>query len=275
MDFILTIDVEDWFQSTFDLKRDIHSIVLQNVENLLELLCSNNIKATFFVQGMVAEAYPQIVSRITENGHEIGSHGYSHINVSVQNPEEFEADILKTKKMLEDLSGCEVFGYRAPDFSITKKTLWALEIIEKCGYTYDSSIYPIVNKRYGIASSPRVPYYINEGGLIELPLSTYRIFGYNVPIAGGGYVRLLPGGLLRYFYNRLTADSLPIIFYCHPYEFNPNEFKQVGINVPFKIRLHQGMGRGKFKKRMLMASKGFDYIRAIDFLNKNKSLLQH
>ncbi|MHC4605187.1 MAG: polysaccharide deacetylase family protein, partial [Planctomycetota bacterium] len=181
----LTFDVEDWYQSTFDKTIRVRAIVIEQTSRVLAVLADEGVKATFFILGLVAEAFPDLVKNICRLGHEIGTHGYSHELVFLQTPSAFAADLDRSIKLLEDLTGCKVFGYRAPDFSITSRSLWALDILEQSGILYDSSIFPIRNRRYGIAGYKRHFHYIRgnaSGSLIEFPLSTVRILGINLPM---------------------------------------------------------------------------------------------
>ena len=227
----MTIDVEDYFQvSAFDgvVSRDkwetMPSRVVSNTRRLLEMFDESRVKATFFVLGWVAERQPSLVKQIAEAGHELASHGYGHRLVYDQSQDAFREDIRRSKGLIEELSGQPVDGYRAPSYSITKKSLWALDVLAEEGYTYDASIFPIRHDRYGIPDAPRHPYTVGKNGhaLLEAPPSTVRVAGTNLPIAGGGYFRLLPYWWTRWGISQLnTKEKRPAIFYLHPWEIDP------------------------------------------------------
>ena len=204
-----------------------------------------------FVLGKFAERFPSVVKEIQADGHEVGCHGHGHLEVGRQSPGEFLADVRRSKDLLEQIIGESVKGYRAPDFSIVHDTLWALEILVEAGFEYDSSIVPARLPRYGIAGWPVVPVRVqlkHGGSILEAPLATFRAFGRNWPVGGGGYHRLLPGFASRYFARRIMTDA-PFIFYCHPYEFDVHELSEISIPVPRTIRMYQGAGRRWFGQR--------------------------
>jgi len=229
----MTVDVEDYFQvSAFDsvVSRDdwdrSESRVRQNTERLLEMFAGHGIQATFFVLGWVAERFPGLVRAIANQGHEIASHGFEHRLVYEQTPEQFRADLRRARIALEAASGQPIFGYRAPSYSITQKSLWALDVLIEEGYLYDASIYPIHHDRYGIPDSPRHIHQIvrPSGSIWELPGSTVRLGGMNLPIGGGGYFRILPYEWTRRGIQRLnTIEGQPAIFYLHPWEVDPDQ----------------------------------------------------
>ena len=229
----MSVDVEDYFHvSVFDgiVPRSqwarMESRVCANTTRLLELFAEYNVRSTFFVLGWVAERHPQLVKTIADGGHEIASHGYAHRLIYDQTPAAFREDVRKAKHLLEDASGCAVLGYRAPSYSITPRSLWALDILIEEGYRYDSSIFPIRHDRYGIPVSPREPFPIErEGGtLMEVPGSTVRVGPLNLPIAGGGYFRLLPYQWTRWGIARLNAiEQQAAVFYIHPWEIDPEQ----------------------------------------------------
>ncbi len=227
----LSIDVEEAFHaSAFEGLIDpatwprMASRVVPNVDRLLELLDRHLTHATFFVLGWVAERHPGLIKRIHEAGHEIASHGNDHRLIYHQTPEEFRADVVSSKHRLEDLIGAPVLGYRAPTYSITRQTLWALDILVESGFRYDSSIFPIHHDRYGIADAPRFPYRLRTpsgGVLVELPPSTLSLGPVNVPVAGGGYFRLYPLALTRAAIALLNrVERRPALVYLHPWEID-------------------------------------------------------
>jgi len=226
----LTIDVEDYFQvSAFeDIIRPMdwdgmeHRVV-RNTEKVLAILAEFDTKATFFIVGWVAERFPQLVRAIHAQGHSIGCHSYWHRKVYDLSPEEFRQDTAQAKSILENSIGEPVLGYRAPSYSITQKSLWALDILKDLGFTYDSSIFPIHHDTYGIPGSPRFAYR-HANGLFEYPISTFRMLGGNLPISGGGYFRLFPYEFTRFFLRSLNrGEQQPFVFYLHPWEIDPNQ----------------------------------------------------
>jgi polysaccharide deacetylase family protein (PEP-CTERM system associated) len=216
----MTIDVEDYFHvSAFDglVSRDrwdqLESRVCANTERLLGLFSEQGVTATFFVLGWVAERFPDLVSRIAGLGHEVASHGYGHRLIYEQTRDAFREDVRRAKDILESLTGKRVDGYRAPSYSITPQSLWALDVLLGEGHRYDASIFPIRHDRYGIPSSPRHPHVVRRenGSLVEAPGSTVRIGGMNLPVAGGGYFRILPYAWTQWGIRRLNAveKSIP------------------------------------------------------------------
>ena len=229
----LTIDVEDYFHVAALSKSistdDWNSIacrVEKNTTVLLDLFEKHSAKATFFVLGWVAERYPHIVKEIDRRGHEVASHGYSHQLIYTQTPEVFRDETIKSKKLLEDITGKPVNGYRAASYSITRKSLWALDVLVDAGYMYDSSIFPVRHDNYGILGSPTEPHVLGtpeNKRLVEYPLSTYKVLGQTLPVAGGGYFRLYPYWLSRFFYKSINKKLEPFVFYLHPWEVDPEQ----------------------------------------------------
>ena len=229
----MTIDVEDYFHvSVFDglvprhMWDTLESRVERSTDRLLGMLAEHDIRATFFVLGWVAERHPDLIRRIAAASHEIASHGYGHRLVYDQTPQAFRADVRHAKKLLEDATGAAVLGYRAPSYSIVPRSLWALDVLMEEGYTYDASIFPIRHDRYGIAVSARQPYVIQRarGAIVEAPASTARLGPMNLPIAGGGYFRILPYAWTHWGISRVNTDEgQPVIFYLHPWEIDPEQ----------------------------------------------------
>lgn len=229
----LTIDVEDFFHVAA-LSRSIPVTewdnmtcrVEKNTGLLLDLFERHQARATFFVLGWVAERYPALIKRIHAAGHEIASHGYSHQLIYSQTKDVFRAETLKSKQLLEDITGDAILGYRAASYSITNKSLWALDILAEAGFKYDSSIFPVHHDNYGIPGSPTVPHILETPAghsLIEYPLTTYRLLGQSLPVAGGGYFRLYPYWLSKYFYRKINQSGNPFVFYLHPWEVDPDQ----------------------------------------------------
>jgi len=271
---VITVDVEDWLQSTFSHDLPVSARAVDNLHRLLAVLRNENIRTTMFVLGRFAEAYPEAVKEIQQQGHEIGSHGYGHIEIFKQSPEAFRADVAKSKMILEAITGTPVKGYRAPDFSILKTTLWALEILCELGFEYDSSIYPVQRPRYGIPQWPVFPVRVvlkNERSIIECPIAAMRWLGKNRPVGGGGYHRLLPNFLIQKAARRIIAERL-FVYYCHPYEFNPHEFREISVKIPLLLRLHQGLGRSRFEKRFRLFVRAFGGCPMTDWIKKNSDI---
>jgi polysaccharide deacetylase family protein (PEP-CTERM system associated) len=229
-----SVDVEDWYQvADFDavVARDAwdgyESRVARNTDRVLGLLHDAGVKGTFFVLTWNAERHPDVVRRIAAAGHEIASHGYGHRLVYEQTPEEFRDDVGRAKGILEDLTGTPVLGYRAPSFSITAGSLWALDVLLDCGYRYDSSVFPVKDSLYGLPGARRFPYVIRERGgarLLEFPITTTSAFGRNLPLGGGGYLRMLPYNYMRWGMRRVNAgEGEPAVVYIHPWEVDPGQ----------------------------------------------------
>jgi len=227
----LTVDVEDYFQvSAFedivgkDNWDNYPPRVVENTQRILDLFDSYNVKATFFILGWVAERFPALVKEIDARGHEIGCHSYYHRLVYDLTPDEFREDTRKTKDLLEQLTGRKVLGYRAPSYTITMRSLWALDILEELGFAYDSSIFPIYHDRYGLPGAPRFKYKMPDHDLTEYPISTSIIMGRKIPVAGGGYFRLFPYWFMRMALNKINVrERQPFIFYFHPWEIDPGQ----------------------------------------------------
>lgn len=255
----LTIDVEDYFQvSAFapHIPRSEWATrecrVERNVDCILAMLDAHDTRATFFTLGWVAERYPELVRRITASGHEIASHGYGHERASDQTPEGFFSDVNVAKLILEDLTGCEVKGYRAPSFSIGEKNLWAFECLERAGYQYSSSIYPIRHDHYGMPDAPRHAHKI--GNLLEIPATTLRFFNRNWPASGGGYFRLMPYPLSRWMIQRVNAvDKLSAVFYFHPWEIDAEQPRVAGIGAKTRFRHYVNIDRMEHRLNRLLA----------------------
>ena len=227
----MSCDVEDYFQvSAFeshfpkDRWNTIECRMPENVDKALARLEEYDAHATFFTLGWVAEQHPEVVRRISDAGHEVASHGMQHIRVWSQQPEEFFEDASRSKKLLEDVSGREVRGYRAASWSIDSRTPWAWQELARAGYAYSSSIYPVTHDHYGAPEAPTSAYVDEDSGVLEIPASTSRFLGRRVPISGGGYFRLYPLSVSRWFIDREVGRSeLPYIFYFHPWELDPGQ----------------------------------------------------
>jgi len=248
----MTIDVEDYFQvSAFapHIPREawttIPCRVESNIDRILALLNEEGTKATFFTLGWIAERYPAMVRRIVTEGHELASHGWAHYRVTDQKPDEFREDISRSKALLEDIGGQAVLGYRAPSFSIGRHNQWALNVLEEAGYRYSSSIYPIQHDHYGMPDAPRFAYHpCSDKGLLELPITTMRLFRRNLPAGGGGYFRLWPYPISRWFLQRLNRlERRSAIFYFHPWEIDHEQPRQTGISMKTRFRHYYNLHR--------------------------------
>lgn len=250
----MSIDVEDYFQVAafapyIDRKawESIPCRVEHNVARILELLEQHETRATFFTLGWIAERYPELIRRIVGHGHELASHGYAHLRASDQTPDAFRDDLLHAKALLEDVSGTAIRGYRAPSFSIGAANLWAHDIIAETGHEYSSSVYPIVHDHYGMPEAPRFAWR-TRSGVVEIPPSSLRMLGRNLPASGGGYFRLLPYPLSRWSIRRINQhDGEPCIFYFHPWEIDPEQprIRQAGAKSRFRhyLNLERMAGR--------------------------------
>ena len=255
----LTIDVEDYFQvSAFApyIRRDEWDArpcrVERNVDRILELLAEREVKATFFTLGWVAERYPQLVKRIVQGGHELASHGYGHERASDLDPAAFTDDVTRAKAILEDLGGLPVLGYRAPSFSIGRGNLWAFDVLARAGYRYSSSIYPIAHDHYGMPESPRFAYRL-PNDLLEVPVTTLRMGGRNLPSSGGGYFRLLPYAVSRWMIGRVNrADQEAAVFYFHPWEIDAGQPRIAGINAKTRFRHYVNIPRMEGRLQALL-----------------------
>ena len=229
----MTVDVEDYFQvSAFDDVVDradwdrMESRVERNTHRLLDLFDQFDVRATFFVLAWVGERVPGLVGEIDRRGHEVASHGYAHRLVYDQSREAFRDDVRRARAILQDASGQAVVGYRAPSYSITARSLWALDVLIDEGYEYDSSIFPVRHDRYGLPGSPRHQHVRQGpgGSLVELPPATVRAGGVTLPAAGGGYFRLLPYAWTRWALTRVNGrERQPAVFYVHPWEIDPDQ----------------------------------------------------
>ena len=267
----LTVDVEDYFHVAA-LAPNIHkdswdsreSRVVGNTHKLLSIFGQFNVRGTFFVLGWVAERYPQLVKDIAAGGHEIACHGFSHSLVYEQPPKEFYEETLRSKSLLEDITGSEVLGYRAASYSIVRESLWAMDILAELGFAYDSSIFPVRHDRYGIPDAERAPHRMatpNGSSIVEWPLATATVLGFRVPVAGGGYFRLLP-----YWFSRWGLASInrreqrPFIFYLHPWEVDPQQ-PRVSANWLSRFRHYTNLGKCEERLRRLLGEFQFGTAR--------------
>ncbi|MEE9293591.1 MAG: DUF3473 domain-containing protein [Phycisphaerae bacterium] len=276
---IFSVDVECWAQSTLNSDLPIGEHCADSTRRLLSII--NEVPqatGTFFVLGKFAEKHPQVIRDLRAAGHEVACHGYGHVQLHLLTPESFRQDLRRAVGIISDLTGNAVNGYRAPVFSIGARSLWAFDVLHEEGFLYDSSIFPIAGRRYGIPNWPRQPRTVrlsNNATIHEFPLTAIRLAGCNIPISGGGYARLLPGWLLQRWL-RAEAERWATwpVFYCHPYEIDPDEFDRESppppwgsARLPLKTRLHQGLGRKGFAAKLRMLLKGFRFRSLADALS--------
>ena len=268
----MTIDVEDYFQvSAFDdvVRREEWetqpSRVVSNTMRLLQLFDEYSVKSTFFVLGWVADRFPGLVRDIAAAGHELASHGYGHRIVYSQTPDEFREDVRRAKGTIENASGQVVGGYRAPSFSITKNSLWALDVLVEEGYRYDASIFPIRHDRYGIPDAPRHRHVLTRPGgtLTEAPGSTVRVLGSNLPVAGGGYFRILPYWWTRWGIARLNrTEQQPAIFYLHPWEIDPDQ-PRLQVGRLSRFRHYRNLDKAEPRLKRLLTDFRFGMLKDV------------
>ncbi len=255
----LTIDVEDYFQvsafapyiarSEWDTRE---CRIERNMDLIMGILAEHGVNATFFTLGWIAERYPQVVRQIVANGHELASHGFGHHRANEQSEELFLADIQLAKIVLEDLSGQQVKGYRAPSFSINDQNQWAFDCIERAGYSYSSSVYPIRHDHYGMPDSPRFAHQVRPA-LMEVPVTTMRLFDRNWPAGGGGYFRLLPYAMSKWLLRRVNrVDGEPANFYFHPWELDFDQPRVPDVDAKTRFRHYLNLGRTEQRLRRLL-----------------------
>jgi len=269
----LSVDVEDYFQvSAFannispDEWGTCESRVQANTRKILDLFDQYNYKATFFVLGWVAQRYPDIVTDIYNRGHEVACHGYSHQLIYNQTPEVFKEETVKAKRILEDIIQDAVYGYRAASYSITRESMWALDILADAGFTYDSSIYPVHHDRYGIPGAESKPHILTTPSglkLVEFPISTKKYFGYSLPVGGGGYFRLYPYGFTKMSLRSINKNqSRPFVFYLHPWEVDPDQPK-ITTNWLSRFRHYNNLGKCEQRLRMLLNDFKFSTVKEV------------
>lgn len=265
----MTVDVEDYFQvAAFaqQVKRQdwdgYPCRVERNVERVLDLFSDAEVSATFFILGWIAERYPTVIRRIADAGHEVASHGYEHVKVHQQRPEDFRLDIRRTKVILEDISGQRIKGYRAASFSIDQRSLWAFDVLAEEGYDYSSSIYPIRHDHYGMPDASRFAFRpCDRHRLLELPISTVRLFHRNLPSGGGGYFRLLPYGLSRWALRRVCEkDRQPVVFYFHPWEIDPGQPRFDGAPLRSRFRHYVNLAAMEARLRAVLRDFSWDRV---------------
>ena len=249
----VTVDVEDWLQSVIDPMLPVTDAFRANTHKVLETFAVHGVRGTFFVLGRAAEKAPDVIRTIQKAGHEIQSHGYGHVLLTSLTPAQLRADLERSKHVLEDITGQEVYGYRAPAFTITLDTLWALDVLVETGYRYDASIFPVRTPRYGIAGAPDYPHLLRTPGgaeIQELPVASYALLSRRLPVGGGGYFRPLPYFILRRGIAQLNRRGHVAAIYMHPYEYSPDELRKFNHPLSWKTRLHQGLFRRRVPGRV-------------------------
>lgn len=265
----MSFDVEDYFQvqalaDVCDRARwdSFEPRVERNTNLILDLLAERDVKATFFTLGWIAERFPQLPRRMVAEGHELASHGYEHHRVDGQTAKQFGEDIARTKKVLEDIAGVKVKGYRAATFSIGPTTGWAFEVLEKAGYEYSSSIYPVAHDNYSNPDAPRFAYRPKGAtSLWEYPISTVRVAGRNLPCGGGGYFRFVPYTLFRRALRHIVdAEREPVVFYLHPWEVDPDQPRPAGVKLKSRFRHYVNLSATVSRLRRLLDDFQWDRV---------------
>ena len=268
----MTVDVEDWFQvENFSdvIQRDhwpkYKLRISNNIQKILELFSKTDIHGTFFVLGWIAERLPKMIEEIAKCGHEIGSHGWSHRTIWNMTRSQFSDDVINTRLLLQDITKQSILGYRAPSFSITQRTLWAMKVLSEAGYMYDSSIFPIHHDLYGIPNA-RLSVHKTPEGLWEIPLSVLEVGRFRIPVAGGGYFRLYPRFLTYYAIRSINRAGRPTIVFLHPWEFDPNQPYVSGVGWK-KIARHR-VGIARNEKKLAWLLKKIKFAPAISVLKE-------
>jgi polysaccharide deacetylase family protein (PEP-CTERM system associated) len=277
---VLSFDVEDWYQlacrRVLGARVPVSRHVLAETGRVLDELARRELRVTFFVVGRVAEAFPALVRRMRDEGHEVASHGHDHRRVDAMTPAEFAADLGRSVSALEEITGSPVLGFRAPEFSVGPSCRWAFEEIAAAGLRYDSSVVPRRSRRYGVAGAPRRPFAIPTaaGPLVELPIATARLLGRDLP-AGGGYLRVLPAAAVRRAVRRLNGEGVPAVLFLHPYELTPGRLSLGGApgarRAPLAVgawSCRRNLRRGAAARRLGELMDGFSLVRAADVLDR-------
>ncbi|MFH1202746.1 MAG: polysaccharide deacetylase family protein [Candidatus Omnitrophota bacterium] len=257
---VFTVDIEDWQHSRINFSENNHwscqnTRILDNLDAILEILADRNIKATFFVLGCIAERLPEILIKIDKKGHEIGSHGYQHKLLYTLTPDEFEQDLIKSLKIIEGILHKKVLSFRAPYWSVTEESLWAIDILQKNGLLYDSSIYPTKNFLYGIPDEPVIPHLVKKD-LLEFPGSTIRVLGRNIPVGGGFFLRVFPYFWTKWAIRSLNQRGYPCMVYLHPHEVDEYNYACPGsVKENFILKF----GKGRMKKKILQLLSDFKF----------------
>ncbi len=264
MKHALTVDLEDWYHGLTSTNArpetwpSLSSRTEQTVELLLDLFTANQLHATFFVLGDLAQKCPGVIRRIAEAGHELGSHGFSHRPVHQLKPSEFKAELDRTTQLVQDISGQAVKGFRAPYFSIDQRCLWAFEVLAESGYQYDSSVFPLRTILYGYPGASRYPFRPLPGAeLVEYPVATIRAAGLTLPAAGGFYFRIYPYTFIRWSLRSLEKKAQSGVLYMHPWEFDQH---QPRIPVTFRERITHFAGRSSWAEKLTRLARDFELV---------------
>ncbi len=258
----LTIDLEDWPQSVLGPRMPITDRVCRNTDRMLALLDRFGLKATFFALGRVCERFPYLLPMVASQGHEVGTHGYSHELLHRTTPADFRQDLRRSVEIIEAQIGHRPIGFRAPAFSINRVCKWSGPIMAEMGIKYSSSIFPIAGRRYGIPDAPRFPHRWENCEVIEFPLTTIREFGRNVPVSGGGYFRLWPVPILSAAVRAINKQRQPVVVYLHPYELAVNELTELrrrGWRLSWRTYVHQSLFRGRVPGRLAALFRQFTF----------------
>jgi polysaccharide deacetylase family protein (PEP-CTERM system associated) len=266
---VVSVDVEDYFHAeafsdVVDRARwdSYASRVVPNTRRILQLLATLDVRATFFVLGWVAERFPHLVREIAAGGHELGCHSYWHRLIYKLDAAEFREDTRRAKDIIEQLVGQPVAGYRAPTYSVVHRSAWALEILAELGFTYDSSIFPIRHDLYGMPDAPRAPFRFQTpaGPMTEFPITTFRVAGHNLPVGGGGYLRLLPKLYTRIGLKRAQSEGVPTVIYIHPWEVDPDQPRLPG-RLKSRLRHYTNLSRTLERFRSLLEAGNYTSFR--------------
>lgn len=263
----LSVDIEDWFQvGAFEnsIRREdwdsLPSRVEANTDAVIDLFAAAGVKGTFFTLGWVAKRFPALIRRIVDEGHELGSHGWDHTRVFKMTPDQFAKDLNRTRKLLEDTSGRAVTGYRAPSFSLDKRTPWAHDMLAEAGYAYSSSVAPVVHDHYGWPEAPRFAFRPVAGSpLVELPVTTAKLAGRTLAAGGGGFFRLLPYGFSRWAFTQVNRSGEPGIFYFHPWEIDPHQPRVADASLRSRFRHYTNLAAMAGKLERMLAA--FEWTR--------------
>jgi polysaccharide deacetylase family protein (PEP-CTERM system associated) len=270
MNNVMSIDVEDWF-CVYNLSRLIRyddwdkceSRVERSTLHLLELFRQHRVEATFFVLGWVADRFPDLVREIEREGHEIASHGYSHRLLTFMTPDEFRADLNKSLEVLARTARQEVRGFRAPSFSLTPETLWAVNILRESGIQYDSSVFPMAyHPDYGLPGADLRPHRLAEG-VLELPMGVAEVLGRTIPCSGGGYFRLYPYRMTRWLMRTCNEQGRPVMFYLHPWELDPGQPRVAGLGWSSRFRQYNSLEKTEGRLRRLLSDFSFTSARRL------------
>jgi polysaccharide deacetylase family protein (PEP-CTERM system associated) len=278
---ILSVDVEDYFHvEAFSDIVDRNSWssyacrVEANTRRLLDLFDRHGYQATFVTLGWVAERYPGLVRDIAARGHVLACHSYWHRLIYKLDRDEFRRDTLRAKDLIEQTGGQQVFGYRAPSYSVVRSSLWALDVLAELGFTYDSSIFPIHHDVYGIPDAPRKPFRVSTpaGDITEYPITTFRMRQKNLPVGGGGYLRMLPYWYTRMGIARAESEGVPLVVYVHPWEVDPEQPRLSG-RLTSRLRHYTNLSRMYHRLDRLLATGNFSSFRDAGLHVGNESLV--